>query len=244
MSCIMHSSRVGDLKTHRVVSVYFGLTNSGTTPPEASSTLWYIARSRTNVFTFPGNGENPLAPGSSPLPRDSFKRGSSWLYSTFIVSGGAPGLVNLQMEPVASPGFRGMLIEFMPRPRSTATPMRLRTFKTTRACVSCMKQTCVFPCDFHFSVSPVEYRSWCTSPCPWGFVTRLNPSPSVANAASFPDRAGTLPCFMRVTCPGAMPKLPFASSSCSVAACVSPEVMMARGTGPPAFDSACHARMY
>ena len=45
-SCIMHSSRVGDLKAVRLLSAYFGLTNSGTTPPEASRVATYSASAK------------------------------------------------------------------------------------------------------------------------------------------------------------------------------------------------------
>ena len=36
-SCIMHSSRVGDLNTSLAGVAYSGLTNSGTIPPDAAS---------------------------------------------------------------------------------------------------------------------------------------------------------------------------------------------------------------
>ena len=41
-ACIMHSRRVGDLKVVLLASLYLGLTNSGITPPLASSTDAYL----------------------------------------------------------------------------------------------------------------------------------------------------------------------------------------------------------
>ena len=39
-SCIMHSRRVGFLKSHLSASLYFGLTNSSTTPMSSPFNVW------------------------------------------------------------------------------------------------------------------------------------------------------------------------------------------------------------
>ena len=53
----MHSSRAGLLKVVFVASLYFGFTNSGITPPLASSCSAYGASAKISWLIEPGYGE-------------------------------------------------------------------------------------------------------------------------------------------------------------------------------------------
>jgi hypothetical protein len=55
----MHSRRVGDLKMVFSEFAYFGLTNSGITPPVLSRLSQYSGILKTRVFVLPGKCEYP-----------------------------------------------------------------------------------------------------------------------------------------------------------------------------------------
>ena len=67
--------------------VYLGLTNSGRSPWVTSRIWAYWGRATMNWLVLPGYGESPVSgsPASPAVWPEAFSRGSSWLYSTFMV---------------------------------------------------------------------------------------------------------------------------------------------------------------
>ena len=105
----MHSNLAEDLKLLEL-GWYFGLMNSAMSPWVFSKVALYSGIENTRQLVFPGNNENPWElVGSGPENKDWI-----WLYSTFIV------ILELadcssQIAPIASPGYRGIVIEFISR---------------------------------------------------------------------------------------------------------------------------------
>ena len=116
---------------------------------------------------------------------------------------------------------------FAETPSAGSTELRKSEF------VSWKKTTHFLPAASHFSVRPLERSSTCTSPWPCGFIsspqTPLS-SALTASRASPSWSAGTFSCLTIVICPGAAPKSAFSASIATVAASVSPDVMITSGS--------------
>mmetsp|Transcript_8365 Transcript_8365/g.18046 ORF Transcript_8365/g.18046 Transcript_8365/m.18046 type:complete len:260 (-) Transcript_8365:995-1774(-) len=127
-SCIMHSNRVGFLKTVLVLSLYFGLTKSGMTPWVRSKILLYPSNWNTSWLMFPGKGEYPVASSfTSPSLNSSVdrRRGSNWLYSTLtVLSWPVDEFLSLVIPPIAWLAFRGTHNEFIIKPCCCETPSK------------------------------------------------------------------------------------------------------------------------
>ena len=151
------------------------------------------------------------------------------------------------MPPTASFALRGTAMELTSKPWRSDTPSAACVTVKASAFVSWKKTTKRRPSAAHAAASPDDASSVCTSPCPCGLVSMTKALPaSSAMCASLSTSAATFSCLTSVTWPGAMPKLPLASSSATVRACVSSDVMMTSGTrrglapAPAmALDSAC-----
>mmetsp|Transcript_9985 Transcript_9985/g.16579 ORF Transcript_9985/g.16579 Transcript_9985/m.16579 type:complete len:234 (-) Transcript_9985:364-1065(-) len=124
-SCIMHSRRVGFLNVVFLLSLYFGLTNSGMRPSHLFKASRYGSAAKRSPLIFPGKGEKPVfgsltSPSLCPFARRS---GSSWLYSILIVLvSPVSSFVSLQIAPTACLALRGIAMEFIMRFFSTDTP--------------------------------------------------------------------------------------------------------------------------
>mmetsp|Transcript_11771 Transcript_11771/g.28521 ORF Transcript_11771/g.28521 Transcript_11771/m.28521 type:complete len:241 (-) Transcript_11771:668-1390(-) len=237
----MHSRRVGDLKVVLVSSLYFGFTNSFMRPSVDLSTSENDDILNTRMLMLPGKGECPDASATSPPAYCSVerRRGSSWLYSTFTVTWRPSLWVSLQRPPTASPGVRGTHTLFTSMSFRLETPRTEGSARKMIPLVSWKNTTHFTPCACQASAVPVWCRSVCTSPCPWGLVAMV-PSAFAANLASESLSAGTRFCCMIVICPGAIPKLLCFARSATVCACVSPDVMIARGI---CFPAPCSCRI-
>mmetsp|Transcript_5616 Transcript_5616/g.15698 ORF Transcript_5616/g.15698 Transcript_5616/m.15698 type:complete len:255 (+) Transcript_5616:805-1569(+) len=247
-SCIMHSRRVGFLKRLRSASAYLGFTNSGTTPcASPSHVALYEARRKTRLFALPGNGEKPVVGSfTSPSSGEMVARssGSSWLYSTLMVSSSPlASFTSLVMAPAASPAVRGTQMEFMSRSSERETPSAGRMELSTSALVSWKKKSHSTPAASQSLSSPCLSSRWCTSPWPCGLVSTVYAS-AMASDALLSASAGTFSCFTMVSCSAGRPKLSFSASSARVRASVSSEVMMASGSATSPPRRFCSARMY
>ena len=118
---------------------------------------------------------------------------------------------------------------FAETPSAGSTELRKSEF------VSWKKTTHFLPAASHFSVRPLERSSTCTSPWPCGLSSSaLTPLPPLsvlsASRASPSWSAGTFSCLTIVICPGAAPKSACSASIATVAASVSPDVMITSGS--------------
>mmetsp|Transcript_55931 Transcript_55931/g.137080 ORF Transcript_55931/g.137080 Transcript_55931/m.137080 type:complete len:260 (-) Transcript_55931:644-1423(-) len=206
-SCIMHSRRVGLLKVVLVASAYLGFTNSDTMPLVLSRMSAYRLAPKTRQLMLPGKGEHPVAgSATSPPLYCSVERssGSSWLYSTLTVYTRPSPCSSLQIAPTASPGVRGTHTELTSKLWVALTPRTAGSARKMIPFVSWKKTTHLTPASAHLRASPVWCISVCTSPCPCGFVS-ITP-PLHAKDAELSLRAGTLFCFIIVTCSLLRPK--------------------------------------
>mmetsp|Transcript_42377 Transcript_42377/g.119855 ORF Transcript_42377/g.119855 Transcript_42377/m.119855 type:complete len:297 (+) Transcript_42377:460-1350(+) len=238
-SCISDSRRVADLNLVLESSAHFGFTNSGTMPPVVSKHRTYLGSWKTRTLMLPGYGEKPLSSATSPPVGVDLSKGSSMLYSTLMVVLLPSAPVNLQMPPHASPGMRGTVREFMVKSRRMETPRIAQKLRKGRGLVSWKSSSHLRPSPTHLPATPFWWRSACTSPWPCGFVSTF---PSFAEIrASTSISAGTFSCCMTVIWSAAMPKFLFAARSSTVWPCVSPDVMIARGSTRLSFPVAVRA---
>mmetsp|Transcript_13425 Transcript_13425/g.32806 ORF Transcript_13425/g.32806 Transcript_13425/m.32806 type:complete len:205 (+) Transcript_13425:1763-2377(+) len=204
----MHSRRVDDLNAVLLASLYLGLTNSEMTPPVRASCCTYESSLTTSWLMLPGKGEKPVESLESPLgcvvARSS---GSSWLYSTLMVSVLPSLCLRAAMAPMASLARRGTARLFMSYPWRALTPSAAVSARNTSALVSWKKHTHLSPSLCQRLARPEECSSACTSPWPWGLVCTAHLSAgSIARCASLSVRHATFSCLISVTWPLAMPK--------------------------------------
>ena len=145
---------------------------------------------------------------------------------------------------MASLAFRGTASEFTWKPRILLTPSAAGMDRKAIALVSWKKQIHFTPALAHSFEMPLWYsRAW-TSPCPCGFVCSLKGSEaSSARLAWASARQGTFSCWTSLTWYFGIPKYWLLSSSATVFACVSPEVMITKGRMPLPGARSCMARM-
>mmetsp|Transcript_64074 Transcript_64074/g.139375 ORF Transcript_64074/g.139375 Transcript_64074/m.139375 type:complete len:213 (+) Transcript_64074:526-1164(+) len=161
-SCIMHSSRVGDLNLLLSASAHFGFTNSGTIPPVFSRHRAISGSLKISTLMFPGYGEKPVASATSPPVGVSFRRASSWLYSTLmVISVPFAASSSLQIPPTASPGSRGTATEFIAKLFFADTPKIAQRPLKGRGFVSWNSSNHSRPSSAHF----LGRLCWCNSAC-------------------------------------------------------------------------------
>mmetsp|Transcript_1299 Transcript_1299/g.5181 ORF Transcript_1299/g.5181 Transcript_1299/m.5181 type:complete len:207 (+) Transcript_1299:924-1544(+) len=181
---------------------------------------------------FPGKGEKPVSSLTSPSGNpDALSIGSSWLYSTLMVSAEPSSRTRRVMAPTASLAVRGTAMLLKVYPSRMDTPIAATDTVKHRELVSWKKTMCERPSSAHLRARPVVSSIACTSPWPCGLVCTLKASSSSgAMCPSLSKMAATFSCLISVIWPSAAPKLALSARSFSVASWVSPLVMMASGT--------------